>query len=399
MKLRLLVIILFFVQTLCYAQSDDENFIQAKAHYNQHHYDQAIELLNLEIQEGNDNAFTRFLLGECYFQKAEYEQAIEHYLRAYKLKNEFSTYRIAECYALQNQEYKAVEYLKVYLKYKDKLLKSEIKTNFNFKGIESSKSWNALWKEEHYNSYENQLDEAGYLISVEKYADAFYILDRLIIKDKNRNRALALRAELYLLTKDYKLAAQDFLKASALNKRVIDYKIKAAESYMKMGKFSKAIQLYSDIQQEHPEQIEILTYKALCEIELKEYDKAESDINEYIRFYSDDTEALNISGRIFVLKGDYLKALEQYNLCIKNQSDNYIYFYNRADVYFQTGMYENAVYDYSMALDLNPHVAEVYYKRGIANLKINIDDACIDFKQARSMNFHKADDYIVKYCE
>ena len=400
MRIGVFFTALFFIQIVSFSQTESfEYYISANALFKQNKFDQAIELLNKNIDIGNEDQKTRFLLGNCYFQEAEYEMAIQQFQIAYKLKNEFSTYKIAECYALQNQDFKAIEYLKVYLKIKDKLLMSEIKSNPNFKSIENSKVWITLWKEELYNSYENQLDEAKFSISKGNYADAFYILDRLIIKDKNRYRALAMRAELYLLTENYKLASQDFLKAFEKNKRNIDYKIKAADSFFKDKKFNKARLLYTEILIDHPYHIDILKNKVSSEIELNNIDQAESDIKEYLRYNVEDSEALNLYGLVFSKKGDYISALEQFNTCIKNNSNEYLYFIHRADAYLQTGMNENAVYDYSMAIDLNPEVPEIYYKKGIANLKINIKEACSDFIKARSMNYHKADDYLIKYCE
>jgi tetratricopeptide (TPR) repeat protein len=400
MRITILFSALFFIHVSSFSQVDPfENYKLANASFKKNKIEEAVELLKAELVRGNDNEMIYFLLGECYFKNSDFENAIQQFLISYKMKNEFAAYRIAECYAIQNQEYKAVEYLKVYLKIKDKLLKSEIKTNPCFRHIENSKVWINLWKEDYYNSYENQLDEAKYSANTGDYANAFYILDRMIIKDKNRYRALAMRADLYAQIGNFKLASQDYLKASVINKKHIDYKIEAANCYFRDGKYKKAVLIYNDIIEKQPYNVDILKNISFCQLELNELESAETDIKEFLRYYPDNSEALNIHGFILSKKEDYIGALEEYNRCIKNDSKNYIYFVNRGEAYMQTGMYENAVYDYAMALDLNPDVPEVYYLKGIAGLKINIEDACSDFKKARSMNYHKADDYIIKFCD
>lgn len=361
--------------------------------------EKAIEALNKAKISDNSNEKIYFLLGECYYNNFEYKTAADNFNKSYKLKNNNALYKIAECYSQLDKPYKSVEYLKLYLETKDKLLKSEIRSNKAFRNIEDSKAWINLWKEKHYNNYEKKLDDAKYLISKEDYANAFNILDKLLIKNNKRYRALEMRGDILNHTSDYKNAAKDYLAASGIKKKNIRYKIKAADAWFKAEKYKRSFELYKLIIEENPFEIDILINKARTELFLSENSNAQNTITSYLKHFPEDPTALNISGMIFYSEKDYINALIKFNLCLKIDQSKPEYFINRGDTYSAVKMFENAVYDYSMALDLNPKQAEVYYKRGITNLNINKNESCNDFKEALRMNYHKANDYIVRHCK
>jgi len=396
----LYIYVLLVLHLTVFSQTDVLNsYKSAHAKFDQKNYSEALYILeNLT----SDNILSKeiyYLKGDCYFQIKEYNDAIKNFILSYKLKNKFSLYRIAECYSHLNDANNATEYLKTYLNTKDKLLKSEIRTDKDFIFIENSKAWNELWKNEFYNKYETELDEANYLISSEKYADAYYILDNLIIKNKNRYRAFELRGDLSMISKDYKNAAKDFLSALKLRKKDITYKIKYANALFYAEKFKKAYEIYKDISASHPELTDILVNKAHCEMQISDMLSANNTLKEYLKYYPENPQALYAYGRSFEKSGDYINALINYNKCIENNDSKPEYFIGRGDIYYKTKMFENADNDYSMALDLDPKLGEVYYKRGIAKLKFNPEESCLDFEKALKLNYHKANDYLIKYCK
>ena len=61
--------------------------------------------------------------------------------------------------------------------------------------------------------------------------------------------------------------------------------------------------------------------------------------------------------------------------------------------------YRYAIYDYGMALDLDPSNGDVYYRRGEAYLKTgDRESACFDFDRALHYGKKKAILYLQKYC-
>jgi len=394
-------IIIVFSGFIAGSQTIENNLYQkAFSNYSQKQYDKVLSLLNqTNLQLLNDAEFYLFA-GDSYFKLNQYEDALKNYNTAFKLKNKPAALKIAECYSYLNKPYKAVEYLKIYLKSPNKLLQSEIKLMPAFTQIESSNAWINLWKENYYNSYEKKLDEAKYQISKGDYATAFDIIDKLIIKNKKRHKAYEMRGDLLLLTKDYKNAATAYLKASEIKKHNLTYKTKAADAFYFLKKYKRAENIYNEIITDKYYNPEILLNKTKNEIEIKKTAEAKQSINLFLSFFPDNAEAYYFSGKIHSSDNENIAALEDFNRSIEKDDSKPEYFISCGDSYLKTKTYKSAVNSYSMALDLNPKLAEVWYKKGVAEIKLyKYAEACEDLKKAKSMNYNKADDLIFKYCK
>lgn len=400
-KKTIILILGLLVFNITFSQNDDKNeYMQALADIHYKKYENAEKLLVKLISENNRNNKLYNTLGNCYFKQQKYSDALIQYKKAYKQKNKIATYRIAECYSMLNNPVKAVEYLKIYLKTKDKFLQSEIKLNSNFSNIENSKLWVNLWKTKNYNSYEEKLSEAKFSISKQDFAEAFDILDLLIIKNNKRHKAHELRGDLLMLTKEFKNAGESFAKASEIKKHNYIYKKKTANAFLLAGKFKKAYKFCNNAISENPFDAEMYLLKAKIENKQKKYDNADISINYFLKYYPDNSEALNLAGKVLYNKEDYIDALEKYTFSLKNDTSKPEYFINRADAYLAVSMFDNAEKDLSMALDLNPKQPEVYFKRAIAKLKAHkTQEACSDFEKAYNKGYYDASFYMMKYCK
>ena len=82
-----------------------------------------------------------------------------------------------------------------------------------------------------------------------------------------------------------------------------------------------------------------------------------------------------------------------------NASTSWINLDSFDESYINTSTWEFAISDYSMALDLDPRNAEVYFNKGFALLKTgNRDDACRDYRMALKYGNKKASAEINKNC-
>ncbi len=399
-KLYIFIIILFSNFAVLSQTIENNLYQKALSEYSQKHYNQVISLINdANLSNLNDNKFL-MLRGDSYFETADFNKALADYLKALKLKNKTAALKIAECYSQLNSPYKSVEYLKLYLKTPDKLLRSEIKLIPAFTEIESSKAWINLWKENYYNSYEKKLDEAEYQIKRGDYAAALDIIDKILIKNKKRHKAFELRGDLLIITKDYKNAAAAYLKASEIKKHNLTYKTKAANTLYLIKKYKRAEILYNEITENKYYNPEILLNKTKNEIELKKYSEAKQSIKLFLSFFPDNAEAYYLSGKIHSTENENIAALEDFNQSIEKDNSKPQYYISCGDTYLKTKTYESAVYSYSMALDLDPRLPEVWYKKGLAEIKLyKYSEACEDLKKAKLMNYNKADDLLFKYCK
>jgi tetratricopeptide (TPR) repeat protein len=93
-------------------------------------------------------------------------------------------------------------------------------------------------------------------------------------------------------------------------------------------------------------------------------------------------EAFNIRGIGYRLKGEYDRAIQDYNQAIRTNAKFATAYNNRAIAYDTKGDYDRAIADYEQAIKLKPS-AETYFNRGNAHLgKSHYDHAIDDYNQA-----------------
>ncbi len=363
-------------------------------------YSQAIELLN-RIIENEPNNFNLYLKkAEVFYFQANYKSAILDFEKACKLEKNCASYQLAECYSQLNNAKKASDYIRIYLKSKNKLFPEEIKLNPAFSNIENSNEWKKIWKEKYYSKYEMKLSEAKYLSSKNDYAEAFEILDIILIKSNNKHRAYSMRGDIFMLVKDYKNAAKDYSHAIKIRKKNIDYLYKRANAYLLAHKYKKALKDYNLLIDKDPRKLILFYKRATVNNELKKYKKALSDINIFLKFYTKNKEALFLCGRINYNNDNFFKALEVLNICVELDKTNPKYFEKRGDIHFNTRTYNYAIKDYYLALDLSPKSGEIYFKIGNTYFKQGYyKRACENWKRAEQLDYYKASDFLVKYCK
>ena len=119
-----------------------------------------------------------------------------------------------------------------------------------------------------------------------------------------------------------------------------------------------------------------------------EWDKAITDYDEAIRLMPDLVFAFNNRGNAYYFKGQLDRAIEDYNTAISMQPDLAEAFANRGNVYRKKGQLDRAITDYNLALELEPDNAQVFADRGLAYEKNGQPTrALLDFKRAHALGF------------
>jgi len=80
----------------------------------------------------------------------------------------------------------------------------------------------------------------------------------------------------------------------------------------------------------------------------------------------ENADAYHKGGYTYGEKGEYEKAIADYNKAIELNPNDADAYYNRGCTYGETGEYEKAIADFDKVIQLNPSDAGAYYNRGLA---------------------------------
>ena len=114
-----------------------------------------------------------------------------------------------------------------------------------------------------------------------------------------------------------------------------------------------------------------------------DYDRAIQDYDQAIRLKPDYALAFNNRGIAYGRKGDYDRAIQDHDEAIRLKPDDAGVFYNRGITYNDKGDHDRAIQDYDQAIRLKPDYADAFNNRGNAyRRKGDYDRAIQDYDQA-----------------
>ncbi len=126
----------------------------------------------------------------------------------------------------------------------------------------------------------------------------------------------------------------------------------------------------------------------------KDYNKAIDNYNMALKLNSEYAEAYYFRGYAYYNLKDYGKAIEDYSKAIKLNPEYEVVYDFRGNVYADLKEYDKAIEDYSKAIELNPEDAYAYYFRGITYKHLKeYDKAIEDYYKAIELNPEDADLY------
>ncbi len=125
-----------------------------------------------------------------------------------------------------------------------------------------------------------------------------------------------------------------------------------------------------------------------------------------IRIFERDDELCYYVAEVYRGCSKYPEAVLEYTNAVvyakENGSDFFLvpfYYFNRAGCFYQMGMYDGAIADYSEMLKLKPDFGAAYNNRGICYyLAGRKREACHDWNKAVELEYRDASGYIEKYC-
>lgn len=185
-----------------------------------------------------------------------------------------------------------------------------------------------------------QIAEGLYLDG--KYDEALPLLNKILQKDPNNTQVQILRGDLFMKTKNYRFALQDYSNAVKLNPTLCSARIKKGKAYEKLGEINSAAAEYNSVISEYP-------------------------------MYSDGWLA---RGELFALKGESAAAIQDFTSALKLNPSNSEASLARGKALLSQNEYMQSIFDFDTvimtydSIPLDSKVGDVrawgFYYRGIA---------------------------------
>ena len=126
-----------------------------------------------------------------------------------------------------------------------------------------------------------------------------------------------------------------------------------------------------------------------------EYDRALKDYEQAIRLNPSNATAYNNRGIIYRINGEYARAIADYDEAIWLKNGDFpAAYYNRALAYADKGEYELSLRDFDVVMRFNPRNALALYARGMTLLKKGDTEAGKnDISAAKAINPNIAEQF------
>lgn len=175
-----------------------------------------------------------------------------------------------------------------------------------------------------------------------------------------------------------------------------------------IGEYSEAIKILDQAIEEHPDIHNLHYLRASAKFESGDLIGAMPDYTKVIQLHPRHVWALTDRGKLKYRLRDLRGAVNDFNMAIEiiSESGRDNSFIKIDDIYYQRGLshsglsnHNQAIADFSMAIDLNPEFSAAIYGRGIAtHHKGDLESACLDFSRAGELGYSLAYDTIRAYC-
>lgn len=217
------------------------------------------------------------------------------------------------------------------------------------------------------------LQKLDRLMERENFAEAMPLVNSLLKTHPGNARALRIRAEIYSITKKYKLALRDYDRLLAKPvPQGKDY-VHRGTVYLTLGDLARAeADLVRGIELE---QASPPAYRNLAEIYFKQGKKKEAEavLSKMVAAHPENLKTWRYKGEIDLRNGNGKAALADFDNCIRLSPMSHVYYLQKGDAQMLLKDYKGALATYTKALEMEPfEVEEVYLKRAKAYEKLGM---------------------------
>jgi len=254
------------------------------------------------------------------------------------------------------------------------------------------------------NDYENAAtDYDRAIVFNEKEAELYYLsgyayhrqgkngialtkLNNAIEMKRNYLEAYQVRSVVYIEMKRYQEALEDCQKCLRLKEDEKGFH-NLAKVYEKLEMYDEAENAYRSSIRKNRRVID--THFALASLLFKrqKYTEAYQSVTQMLELDPKNLEGLILKSRILSAQQNYPKAIEELSLASIEYPDEPVIYMYRGDYYMLMNQAAFSIIDYTKVIELNPEMAEVYYKRAGAYEAIrDYEKALADYEKLLAMS-------------
>jgi tetratricopeptide (TPR) repeat protein len=357
----------------------------------------ALALLNEATEITADYRIT-LEKGEIYLLTGDFQMAEAEFLEASRIAGNSGSFGLARVYASTGDAALAIRFLEKNLQSPYRVSERRIMTDSHISKIENTGQWRLFLSGDHYSEEEVFLSEIEYLISIGRSDEAFEMVGE--IPDISESVELIYAKALAAYSSGNFPVAINLLNspsAAAIHEEKRNRLL--AGSYLGMNDYRQASVFYTKLIDDEVPEPEFFLQRARAWYGMSDKKRSQADLEYFLKLFPGDNSALMLAAEVSAELGDSNSAMVYLNRNVEANPGSIEAYLSRGELLFSIRVWDRAVSDYSMALDLDPTDSEVWLKKAISLLNIGkTDDACHDFYRALRLGNRKAAEYISKNC-
>ena len=172
------------------------------------------------------------------------------------------------------------------------------------------------------------------------------------------------------------------------------------DNYYDSGDYAKALKAYDKYLSVYPRNTKTIYNRARTHQKLGNDTNAKSDLKKLLKLDPDHLLGRITLGEMEFKASNYEQALYEFGLAVDSHKQNSVPYAYRAKANQKLGKSRKAFSDYGVAIRIDPSNGMAYLYRGTLYLSQKKKSAaCSDFNKAKGLGIVEADQALAKYCK
>ncbi|AWW32993.1 hypothetical protein DN752_00245 [Echinicola strongylocentroti] len=172
------------------------------------------------------------------------------------------------------------------------------------------------------------------------------------------------------------------------------------DALFQQGSYQEAIAAYSDRLATKPKDVEALYSRGRAYEELGDLESAKADFEAGFKLDDKNVKLLMALSNVYQKEGNHERSLLYAEYATTAPGAPAMAYFMKARALHQIGSTEEAMKEYTAAIEQDKDFGQAYYYRGVLEYATKKQrSACADFEKAASLNYAAAEAAVEKYCK